>query len=90
MTTVLAFASILVAAIVVVALVIYLVAIIIALRRAGDNLQALAGGLQQIVTDSAPLTGHLTTINGALGTLDAGLTSADGHLVGVAEAFELV
>ena len=60
------------------------------MTKLNTGLTAVAGGLQQIVTDSAPLAAHLTTINGALGTLDAGLTSADGHLVGVAEAFELV
>ena len=90
MTTILTYASVLVAAIVVVALVVYLVAIIIALRRAGDNLQALAGGLQQVVDNTAPLPAHLTTINGALGTLKDGLHSVDQHLVGVAKVMEII
>ncbi len=75
---------------VVLVLVIYLVLIIVALRRAGTHLEKLAGGLQKIVDDTAPLPDKLGTINGALSQLLGGLTSVDGHLVGIAKVFKLV
>jgi uncharacterized protein YoxC len=71
--------------IVVVALVIYLLLIIRALRGANRNLQQLAAGLDQIARDTQPLTDKLTTINGALGQLLAGLLAVNGHLAGVAK-----
>lgn len=87
--TILTYLTLAVGAIVVVVLVIYLILIIVALRRAGDHLANLAGGLQAIIDNTQPLEGHLTTINGALGNLQTGLNSVDGNLVGVAEVFEL-
>lgn len=70
--------------VVVLALVVYLLGIIMALRRASDNLYQLAGGLEAIVHDTQPLPGKLSTINGALGQLLAGLQSVDKHLAAVA------
>lgn len=87
--TILTYLTLAAALIVVVVLVIYLVGIIIALRRAGDHLAALAGGLQAIIDNTAPLAGHLTTINGALSALDEGLEAVDDNLVGVAGVFKL-
>lgn len=75
--------TLIVVALIVAALVIYLVGIIIALRRAGDHLEKLAGELQKITNDTSPLNGHVTTINGALKQLCAGLGSVDGHLAGI-------
>lgn len=86
---VLTYLTIVVAVAVVAVLVVYLIMIIIALRRAGDHLAKLAGGLQVIVDNSQPLERHLTTINAALGELQQGLGSVDNNLVGVAEVFEL-
>lgn len=83
--TILTIVTIIVALVVVAVLVVYLVSIIVALRRAGDHLAALAGGLQAIKDSSAPLASHLTVINGALDTLHGGLVSVDNHLVDVAE-----
>ncbi len=83
-------ATIVVALIIVLALVYYLVSIIVALRRAGNHLAALAGGLQAIVDHSAPLEPHLTTINGALGTLEEGLDAVDEDLVAAAQVMNLV
>ena len=88
-TTLLTYITLVVALLVVALLVVYLVAIIIALRRAGDHLQALAGGLQMVKDNTAPLPAHLTTINGALATLNGGLISVNSHLEGVAEVLEL-
>jgi uncharacterized protein YoxC len=75
--------------VVVLVLVVYLVGIILALRRAGNELERLAGGLQKIVDDTTPLKERVGTINGALGQLREGLGSVDRHLVGVARAMKL-
>lgn len=77
-------------AIVVLVLVVYLVLIIVALRRAGDYLEELAGGLQQIASDSRPLSGHLATINTALSTLGDGLGAVDKNLIQIAKVLKLV
>lgn len=87
--TLLTYLTLAAALIVVLVLVVYLVTIITALRRAGNHLAALAGGLQAIIDNTDPLEEYLTTINGALATLDDGLKSVDNNLVGVAEVFEL-
>ena len=71
--------------IVVAALVVYLLGIIVALSRANKNLQQLAGGLDQIVRDTQPLSDKLTTINNALTKLLGGLVGVDGHLAAVAK-----
>lgn len=83
-------ATLIIVGLVVLVLVIYLVLIIIALRRAGTHLKLLAGGLQKIVDNTAPLPNKLETINGALFQLHGGLTSVDKHLVGIAKVFKLV
>ncbi len=80
----LTYISLAIVLIVVLALVVYLLGIILALRGAGRNLQQLAGSLEAIVKDTAPLPDKLTTINGALGQLLDGLVSVDGHLAAVA------
>ncbi len=87
--TILTYLTLAIGAVIVVVLVVYLVLTIVALRRAGDHLANLAGGLQAIIDNTQPLEEHLTTINGALGTLQEGLSSVDNNLVGVAEVFEL-
>lgn len=87
MGEVLMYISLAIVLIVVLALVVYLLGIIIALRRASQNLQQLAGGLDAIVKDTQPLPGKLTTINGALSQLLSGLVAVDGHLAAVAKLF---
>lgn len=82
-------ATLVITGLIVLALVIYLVLIIAALRKAGDNLEELAGGLQQIAQDSQPLADRLGTINAALTQLHGGLSSVDGHLVGIAKVLKL-
>ena len=83
-------ANLIIVALVVLVLVIYLILIIIALRRAGNHLENLAGGLQKIVDDSQPLAGKLGIINGALSQLHGDLSSVDGHLVAIAKVLKLV
>jgi hypothetical protein len=56
-----------------------------ALQNANRNLAQLAGGLDQVMRDTQPLPGKLTTINGALGQLLTGLLGVDGHLAAVAK-----
>ncbi len=85
--TVLLYISLAVVLIVVLALVVYLLGIIIALGHARRNLYQLAGGLDAIVKDTQPLPGKLSTINGALSQLLAGLLAVDGDLAAVAKLF---
>jgi hypothetical protein len=88
--SVLFIATLVIVGLLVTVLVIYLILIIVALRRAGNQLKTLAGGLQKIVDDSAPLSGKLGTINSALSTLQGGLSSVDNHLINVAKVLKLV
>ena len=74
---------------VVLVLVVYLLGIIVALWRAGDELAGLAGVLQKVVADTAPLADHVGFVNGGLSQLRAGLHSVDEHLVGVARVLKL-
>lgn len=85
--TVLMYISLAVLLIVVLVLVVYLLGIIIALRRANQNLYQLAGGLDAIVKDTQPLSDKLGTINGALSQLLAGLLAVDEDLAAVAKLF---
>ncbi len=71
-------------AIVVAVVALYLIAIIVTLARAHRHLDRLAGGLEAIEANTRPLAGHLSTINGAAGTLLEGLQKVDGNLKGVA------
>ncbi len=89
-TSTLYIATLIIVGLVVVVLVIYLILIIIALRRAGTHLENLAGGLQKIADDTAPLPDKLGTINGALTQLHGGLVSVDNHLIQIAKVFKLV
>ncbi len=77
--------SLVIVAIVVVALVFFLLGIIIALTRANRSLYQLADGLGAIEKDTQPLTEKMTTINGALNLLLSTLLAVDGHLASVAK-----
>jgi hypothetical protein len=85
MGAILTYITLAVVLIVVLALVGYLLGIIVALRNANRHLSELAGGLDQIVQDTQPLTAKLGTINGALSQLLTGLLAVDGHLAAVAK-----
>lgn len=69
---------------VVVVLVVYLTGIILALRRAGNELERLTTGLRQVAADAEPLTENVGTVNDALERLRVGLHSVDDHLTGIA------
>lgn len=83
MTQLLLYLSLGVTAAVVLVLVAYLVAIIVALWGAKENLARLAGGLIAIRDHTAPLGAHVKTINEGLGALLAGLLAVNGDLAAI-------
>jgi len=76
-------------ALVVVALAGYLIAIAWQLLQAKKSVAAIADGLEAVAGHTQPLPEKLTTINGALSQLLAGLRVADGHLGRAATVFKL-
>lgn len=76
-------------ALVVIALAGYLIAIAWALLSARRSVAAIADGLEAVAGHTAPLPEKLTTINGALTQLLAGLQAADGHVGRAAAVFKL-
>ena len=82
-------ATLIVVALVVLELVFYLTGTVIYLFRAASHLKGLAGGLQKIENDTAPLAEKLTTINGALDQLHEGLSSVNSHLGSIAKVLKL-
>lgn len=88
MAIILMWITLAVVALVVVVLAFYLISFALALTAANRNLKRLVGGLEAIQAHSDPLPQHLTTINGALGTLLSGLQSVDAHLAGIVRVFK--
>jgi len=82
--------TVVIVALVVLILVLYLVLIIFHLWRGANTIQKLAGGLQKIEQDTAPLKEKVEVINGALTQLNQGLGSVDGHLVNIAKVLKIV
>lgn len=80
-------------AIVVLVLAVFLIAILVTVRRIGgsdsSDLGKLAGGLEAVQTQTAPLPQDLTTINGALVALLGHLRAIDDHLSATARALGL-
>lgn len=76
-------------ALVVLALAGYLIAIAWSLMQARRSVTAIANGLEAVAGHVTPLPEKLTTINGALSQLLAGLQAADRHLGRVATVFKL-
>ena len=74
---------------VVVALAGYLIAIAWQLIAARRSVAAIADGLEAVAGHTQPLPEKLTTINGALSQLLAGLQAADRHLGRLATVFKL-
>ena len=74
---------------VVLALAGYLIAIAWALISTRRSVAAIADGLEVVAGHTQPLPEKLTTINGALSQLLAGLQAADRHLGRVATVFKL-
>ncbi len=82
-------ATVIVTALVVVALAGYLIAVAWALRDASRSVAAIADGLEAVQRHTVPVGDKLTTINGALTTLDGGLAAVSGHLTAAATVFRL-
>jgi hypothetical protein len=76
--------TLIVVALVVVALAGYLIAVAVALIGARRNVSQLASGLEIIAGHVEPLKDRLVPINTALGDLLAALATVDRHLLGVA------
>ena len=81
--------TLVIVALVVLALAGYLIAIAVALLDARRSVAAIADGLEAVRGHTTPLPERLTTINGALSTLLTGLRSADRHLGRAATVFRL-
>ena len=76
-------------ALVVLALAGYLIAIAWSLVQTRKSVAAIANGLEAVAGHVRPGPEKLTTINGALTQLLAGLQAADRHLGRVATVFKL-
>ena len=81
--------TLIVIAIVVLALAGYLIAIAWALLDTRRSVAAIADGLEAVRDYTGPLPEKLTTINGALGALLGGLETANRHLERTAGVFGL-
>ncbi|CAN5832804.1 hypothetical protein BH23GEM9_BH23GEM9_30350 [soil metagenome] len=81
--------TVLLAALVVVALAGYLIAIAWALIAARNEISRVADGLEIVAGHTTPLNETVATINGALVELLGGLRAAAGHLQRAARVFRL-
>ncbi len=81
--------TLVIVALVVVALAGYLALVAFALLDARKSLTAIADALEAVATHTTPLEQKLLTINGALSALAGGLGVADQHLGRAARAFRL-
>ena len=86
MLTVLTWVTIAVAVIYVVVLAITLILVAFHLSRGAAAAEKLAGGLEAVDGNTIKLPEYLTTINGAMVQLRAGLVSVDGHFGRLAKA----
>ena len=75
-----------VVALVVVGLVVYLVAVIVALLSTRRSVAGIADALEAVARHTSPLEEKLVTINGALSALLQGLEAADHQLGRAARA----
>ncbi len=88
MTQLLIVISLIVTTAVVLVVVGYLIAIIIALLGAIRHLSNLAGGLSTVKENTDPLGEHVQTINGGLSSLLKGLLSVNNNLAAVVKVAE--
>ena len=86
MLTALTVVSIVLGVVYVLVLAFTLISVAFWLMRAAKYAEALAGGLEAVDANTGKLPDYLTTINGALSQLLAGLLSVDGHLLVIARA----
>jgi hypothetical protein len=85
MVETLAITSIVLVLVVVLVVAYHLIGIFFALRHAAIHLQALAGGLQKVQADTAPLNNKIDTINVGLSALLPPLLAANGNLAKIVE-----
>ena len=81
--------SLVIVALVVLALAGYLTLVAFALHDARRSVAAIADALEAVARHTAPLEQKLVTINGALSALAGGLDAADQHLRRAGRAFRL-
>jgi hypothetical protein len=81
--------TLLVVALVVLALAGYLILAALALRETRRHLAGVADALEATARHTAPVERQLVTINGALSAVAVGLEAADRHLGRAASAFGL-
>ena len=79
----LAYITLAVVLIIVLVVAYHLIGIYIALKRCGDHLETLAGGLMAIRDNTAPLNGRMDEINAGLTALIAPLLAANGNLAAI-------
>jgi hypothetical protein len=81
--------TLVIVALVVLALAGFLALVAFALVNARKSVSAIADGLEAVAAHTTPLEQKLVTINGALSALAGGLAAADQHLGRAARAFHL-
>ena len=80
MITTLAFATVAVVLAIVLVVAYHLIGIFVALKRSGDHLEALAGGLIAIRENTEPLNGRVDDINAGLTGLIEPLLTTNNNL----------
>jgi hypothetical protein len=86
MITALIVVSLVLAGAIVAVVAYHLLGIFLALKRTGDHLQALAGGLAAIRDNTAPLNAGIEAVNAALAALLPPLRDTAAGLAGIAAA----
>lgn len=81
--------TVVIVALVVLALAGFLALVAFALLNARTSVRAIADTLEVVSAHTTPLEQKLVTINGALSALAGGLAAADQHLGRAARAFRL-
>ena len=81
--------TLVIVALVVLALAGFLALVAFALLNARKSVSAIADALEAVAAHTTPLEQKLVTINGALSALAGGLAAADQHLGRAARAFHL-
>lgn len=79
----LAYITLAVVLIIVLVVAYHLIGIYMALKRGGNHLETLAGGLMAIRDNTAPLNGRMDEINAGLTALIAPLLAANGNLAAI-------
>jgi hypothetical protein len=90
MITLLTIVTLVLALAIVAAVAWHLVGIYVALKRAGDHLEALAGGLTAVRDHTMPLNGKVDAINAGLAALLPPLGSTAASLGNIASALKRV